>query len=538
MRRSILFFAVIIFQFLTSLVFAQVSQQWVERFTSDSTLDESVNDMFVDEQGNFYVTGSQKGPSQSQLEAVTVKYNSNGVQQWIQNYHAPLNNGAFGRAIHVDDVGNVYVTGENAIVSGGANEALIIKYNSVGTQLWSYRFQYIQGLYCGGYDIVTDADGNIYVTGEYYTGVNFLNNIFLAKFDLNGNIVNQIFYNSGSEGGRKIALDGTGKIIVGGYVNDNDSLSFIALKYEQNLDFVWASRWGLNVGNQNVIDMTIDNNNNIILAGTSNLDYEIVKIDPSGIVQWSKLYNSPAGWDYCKGVVNDDIGNIYVTGETGTLGFPLSYKITTIKYSPDGNEIWVNKFDSDTTYTDGYAGYNIAIDNFANVYVIGQKYSSSDITTIKYNSEGSFQWAINYNGPSNSLDIPVAIGVDLNGNVYSTGKSLDFTTGYDIVIIKYVQSPTSVDRESNIPNSFSLEQNYPNPFNPSTSIQYAISSKQFVTLKVFDVLGKEIATLVNEEKSAGSYEVNFNASQFSSGVYFYELQTGSFVETRKMILLK
>jgi hypothetical protein len=83
-----------------------------------------------------------------------------------------------------------------------------------------------------------------------------------------------------------------------------------------------------------------------------------------------------------------------------------------------------------------------------------------------------------------------------------------------------------------------LEQNYPNPFNPTTIINYQISELSFVTLKVYDVLGNEIATLVNEEKPIGSYEVKFDASSLPSGVYFYRLQAGSFVETKKMVLLR
>ena len=97
-----------------------------------------------------------------------------------------------------------------------------------------------------------------------------------------------------------------------------------------------------------------------------------------------------------------------------------------------------------------------------------------------------------------------------------------------------------------IPNGFALQQNYPNPFNPSTTIRYSIpdviasetKQSQFVSLKVYDVLGNEVATLVNEEKSVGSYEVDFNAAGLSSGIYFYKLQAGSFIETRKMILLR
>ncbi len=103
-----------------------------------------------------------------------------------------------------------------------------------------------------------------------------------------------------------------------------------------------------------------------------------------------------------------------------------------------------------------------------------------------------------------------------------------------------IQSPTGVEdsHTSKIPKNYSLEQNYPNPFNPSTRIKYQVSSISHISLKVYDVLGNEIATLVNEEKPAGNYEVNFSAAKLSSGIYFYKLQAGSLVETKKMILLR
>ena len=86
--------------------------------------------------------------------------------------------------------------------------------------------------------------------------------------------------------------------------------------------------------------------------------------------------------------------------------------------------------------------------------------------------------------------------------------------------------------------SFYLSEAYPNPFNPVTQIKYSIVDNGIVTLKIYDVLGREIATLVNEEKAAGNYEVRFDASQLSSGIYLYTLQVGNFTQTRKMILLK
>jgi hypothetical protein len=100
----------------------------------------------------------------------------------------------------------------------------------------------------------------------------------------------------------------------------------------------------------------------------------------------------------------------------------------------------------------------------------------------------------------------------------------------------------SVDDEiPSQPIEFSLSQNYPNPFNPSTNIQYTVGSQQFVTLKIYDVLGNEVATLVNEESAAGGageYEVEFNAINLPSGIYFYQLKAGSFIQTRKMLLIK
>ena len=94
------------------------------------------------------------------------------------------------------------------------------------------------------------------------------------------------------------------------------------------------------------------------------------------------------------------------------------------------------------------------------------------------------------------------------------------------------------NEQPQIVNRFSLSQNYPNPFNPSTKIQYMIGSKQFVQLKVYDILGNEVATLVNKEQPAGNYEVDFNAPSFSSGVYLYKLTAGNYSETKKMIVLK
>jgi hypothetical protein len=99
--------------------------------------------------------------------------------------------------------------------------------------------------------------------------------------------------------------------------------------------------------------------------------------------------------------------------------------------------------------------------------------------------------------------------------------------------------PTGIKNESfTIPETFNLRQNYPNPFNPTTTISFILPSKSFVSLKVFDLQGREVATIVSEELSVGTYKYQWNATNRTSGVYFYRLQTDSFTETKKLILLK
>ena len=122
-------------------------------------------------------------------------------------------------------------------------------------------------------------------------------------------------------------------------------------------------------------------------------------------------------------------------------------------------------------------------------------------------------------------------------------SSFDVWSGDAYVWVLEVSPETGIEDELiSSPNGFVLKQNYPNPFNPSTSIQYALNSSQFVTLKVYDALGNEVATLVNEEKGAGVYQVEFNPTvsikNSASNVYFYRLRAGSFSETKKMILMK
>jgi hypothetical protein len=135
--------------------------------------------------------------------------------------------------------------------------------------------------------------------------------------------------------------------------------------------------------------------------------------------------------------------------------------------------------------------------------------------------------------------------------VYDVGTNIDIGTNSDVCAAKitingtyngngtFCNAPVAVETDTVLtPDKFDLSQNFPNPFNPSTLIKYQLPKSSHVTIKVYNVLGDEVAILVNEEKPAGNYEVNFSSGKLSSGTYFYRIQAGSFVETKKMILMK
>jgi len=114
----------------------------------------------------------------------------------------------------------------------------------------------------------------------------------------------------------------------------------------------------------------------------------------------------------------------------------------------------------------------------------------------------------------------------------------DITNGYTKILTVNFSAVTAVEDEETIPLEYSISQNYPNPFNPSTIINYGLPEQAQVTLNIYNILGEKVATLVNEVQQPGYYKIEFNASYLTSGIYFYRLQAGSFIETKKMLLLK
>ena len=193
-----------------------------------------------------------------------------------------------------------------------------------------------------------------------------------------------------------------------------------------------------------------------------------------------------------------------------------------IKHTTDGGSSWITQTNPDPN--------NRALKK---VFFLDSDigWAVGRVGTILHTINGGLTWVLEGEGLTNESLYGVHFTSPTNGYIVGTRKTL----------LKFGEL-SSVENFEDLPTEYSLSQNYPNPFNPSTKIKFTIPELRFTILKIYDVLGNEVATLVNEELSTGTYEVEFSAtgggSELTSGIYFYQLKTGSFIETKKMLLLK
>jgi hypothetical protein len=129
--------------------------------------------------------------------------------------------------------------------------------------------------------------------------------------------------------------------------------------------------------------------------------------------------------------------------------------------------------------------------------------------------------------------------IDMRSAFFTTTSGWTAMTNVDLIVRAFITGqPQSVGDENTLPREFALRQNYPNPFNPVTKIGFELPTRSFVSLKVFDVLGREVANLVNEEKEPGKYTTAWDGRNAASGMYFYRLEADNFVSVKKLLLLK
>lgn len=192
----------------------------------------------------------------------------------------------------------------------------------------------------------------------------------------------------------------------------------------------------------------------------------------------------------------------------------FSQTIYEVQPGTKGNEIKLTV--ANVSETNPATNVNIVLTRKSSALSFNKETETIELIEAKAEAEALFTFDINRNATVNKKDTIDFIITDANGLMMS--KSFIFSyTG---------------------PKEFKLEQNFPNPFNPTTKIQYQLPQDARVTLKVYDILGSEVVTLVNEEQEAGYKEVQFNGSNIASGMYVYRLQAGDYISTKKMMLLK
>ena len=553
---------------------------------SDHDLGDQGNSIAIDSEGNAYITGYTRstdfpvtlGAYQSTLDYQSVfvtKLNSTGTGLIYSTYIG--GGGSIGHSIAIDNNGNIYITGEtyslNYPTTGNAyqqststyyNHVFVTKLNSTGTTL-------IYSTYIGGggnraSSIAVDDSGNAYITGQadsnypttegaYQTNTDGLLPAFVTKLNSEGSSLIYSTFIGGEHGaqGNSIALDINGNAYITGWtwssdypttinafqdsLGDSGADAFVTKLNSTGSDLIYSTYLGVESQGESI---AVDSSANAyITGGTTSPDFPttkgayqtnfpakypantnvfVTKLNASGSSLEYSTYiggsgNINGGGEFARSIAIDIKGNAYITGNTGSNDFPT----TSGAYETIGGGLFItmlNSMGNDLVYStiiNRYGwGESIAVDSNRNAYITGQAFSGYPTTN------GAFQTAV---GSS-------------YGNAYVTKFNLS--------------AETSVEEYNfSIPSKFLLEQNYPNPFNPSTTIEYSIPKQSNVIIKVFDLLGKEIATLVNAEKRAGVYKVNFNGSNLASGIYFYRIeatpvggQAGNFIETKKLVLLK
>jgi uncharacterized delta-60 repeat protein len=375
------------------------TRAWVKRLYTTGADEERPTAMAVDAQGNVYVTGYRYSAT-TYRDYVTLKYNTAGTLIWSKTYVGTGGDDDIPYALALDPQGNVYVTGSSLDKDLGWCIATI-KYNAAGTSLWVKKFN-PAGSSSEPRAMAVDPQGNVYVTGVSLggnTGWDYLT----LKYDTNGNLKwSKRYAGANEDSPTAIALDVLGNVYVTGYsFGSTTREDYLTIKYDNAGNQKWAKRldgtghwWDVPAA------MAVDAAGNVYITGTSDgattdQDFLTAKYDTNGLLKWSKRYNNPPdNYEEAKALALDNLGNVYVTGYSGT---PVGNgTFTTIKYGPDGSQLWLMRYNGPEY---GGTGMALAVSG-QNVYVAGAspKETASvvndDILTIKY-SQGANGWMQN-----------------------------------------------------------------------------------------------------------------------------------------------
>ena len=526
---------------------SQFIEQWAQSYNGTGNYNDVATSIAVDEAKNVYVSGYSYGIG-TLNDFALVKYNSNGIQQWMSRYNGPGNDNDNINAVILYN-SDIYVTGQS-VGSGTGYDYTTIKYNSSGVQQWAARYNGPSNSNDGATAMAIDTQGNVYVTGQCYGGSSTSYDFVTIKYNNAGILQWDVRYNgpgNGNDGANSITVDQYYNVYVTGYsVGAGTNLDYTTIKYNSSGSQQWIARYN---GTANDLDIgksiSVNNTGAIYVMGYSrgsgtSLDYVTIKYDTLGAELWSARYNGTNnGSDIPSGFLVNSSGDVIVTGVTNTDVSGSLANYSTVKYNASGQLQWIGIYNGTGNSND--SATSISTDDSGNVFVTGKSIGSGtsfDFATIKYSPAGIQQYVSRYNFSAGSKEIANAIKVDNFGNTYVTGSSTLSGSNDDFLTVKYSKI-SGINTLSNVvPEKFELHQNYPNPFNPVTKINYSIITGGFSKLKIYDILGNEVLKLVNEFQNPGSYSVQWNAGNYPSGIYYYSLVSGKSSDTRKMILIK
>ncbi len=410
--------------------------------------DETGVDLTIDASENVYITGNTDNDISAAVndDYVTVKYNSNGVQQWVKTYDGTGSLGDIPVGVGVDNSGNVYVSGKS--FNGVDDDYVTIKYSSLGVQAWLQTYNGISNDRPAA--MRTNPAGNTFVTGrskstndDYYTIV----------YDSSGATLWTAIYDgagAGNDRPQALTYDSNGNVYVTGQSDVDQTgttnYDFLTVKYDNAGTPVWTKNYN-GAGNNNDIpsDIAIDANGNVYVTGKTdvdasiltNNDYATIKYNSSGIEQWVKTYNGSSNIsDGANAIAVDAAGNCVVTG--GSEENSSQKDGTTIKYNTTGVQQWIKNYNGEGDNSDNPNA--IVADAQGNVYVAGYSFGNGtdqDICVMKINSVGDTAWVRKYDGSAGKTDQAAAIGLDASGNIYVAGYAKNSLTGYDFITIKY-----------------------------------------------------------------------------------------------------